>query len=84
MSSESTNQVNGLAQSHAPSVPNSSQIVASKPSFTHKWVDNHCVDVFEGNGWDNWTRFVKHGKQLRMIAGKPVSPELYNQLRKEL
>lgn len=53
----------------------------SKESLTLKWVNSNVVDVFRGNGWENWTRFRKVGSHFEMIAGTPLTTAEYQELK---
>lgn len=43
-------------------------------------VSKNVVDVFTGKGWENWTRFERQGKHLKMVGGQPVSEAEYKEL----
>jgi hypothetical protein len=69
-------------QNHAQSV-NSQQLTdTSNASSTLevRYVDNKILDVFRGNGWENWSRFEKRGNHYKLIAGEPLSTQEYNEL----
>jgi hypothetical protein len=38
-------------------------------------VNRQMVDVFSGMGWENWSRFEKTEKGIRLVKGTSVSPE---------
>ena len=54
------------------------------PDFTIFANGNHEYDVFVGNGWENWSRFKKESKILKLIKGQPLPKELYEKLLKEI
>ena len=39
------------------------------------------VDIFTGNGWDNWSRFQKTDKGPKLIGGKPVTEDEYKEVK---
>ena len=48
---------------------------------------NHVIDVFhgeEGFKEHNWTRFLLKNKFLKYIKGAQMSPQDFNQVKKEL
>ena len=48
---------------------------------------NHIIDVFHGEeGFEehNWTRFLLKNKFLKYIKGAQMSPQDFNQVKKEL
>lgn len=54
---------------------------ASKESLTLKWINGTIVDVFRGNGWDNWSRFQRKGNHFEMLDGQPLTNQEYAQLK---
>lgn len=44
----------------------------------------HVFDVFIGSGWNNWTRFEFTSKTLKLINGRPLSREKYQEARKKI
>lgn len=49
-----------------------------------KKVNEHLIDVFVGNGWNNWSRFevmFNHGKLLlKLVKGNPMHKEQFQDL----
>lgn len=43
-------------------------------------VDKKVIDVFTGNGWEDWSRFYYTGNYLKLIKGKGVSDDTYAKL----
>ena len=43
----------------------------------NKWI----IDVFTGDGWDNWSCFRIYKGSLKLIAGAPVTQAEYDQLQ---
>lgn len=41
-------------------------------------------DVFVGKGWENWSRFKKENKILKLVKGQPLPKEMYESLMKEV
>lgn len=68
-------------QLHALSVPSQSKSEESTKSLTLKWVNSTVVDVFRGNGWENWTRFRRVGSHYEMVAGQPLTTSEYVELK---
>jgi hypothetical protein len=49
-----------------------------------KQLTKTTVDVFTGNGWENWSRFERTNKGPMLIAGQSVSPEEYQEVKNVL
>lgn len=81
MYSDSVVMEAGVTQSHAPSAPSPSKKEASNTSLTLRWLNASIVDVFRGQGWDNWSRFRKIGSHYEMIAGQPLTTQEYQALK---
>jgi hypothetical protein len=47
-------------------------------------VEKNIIDVFTGNGWESWSRFLNTGTYLKLIKGSGVSDSVYAQLMKML
>lgn len=43
-------------------------------------ITESLFDVFTGDGWENWSRFKKQGKILRLVGGAPLPPAVYHQV----
>lgn len=39
------------------------------------------VDVFSGTGWNNWSRFEKTDKGIRLVGGLPVKHEQFKRVK---
>lgn len=63
------------------SAPSPSKSEESKKSLTLKWVNSSIVDVFRGNGWENWTRFRRVGSHYEMVDGQPLTTVEYAELK---
>ena len=68
-------------QHPAPSVNSQSKSEESLESFTLKWVNDTVVDVFRGQGWENWSRFERKGNHFKMLAGQPLTSPEYTPLK---
>lgn len=44
----------------------------------------NVYDVFNGNGWDNWTRVRRFKDGVKLIAGKPLNRSALNQVTERL
>lgn len=60
-----------------------SQSVKEKSAklLTLKWVTPYLVDVFRGEGWENWSRFQKKGNHFEMLSGQPLTNQEYLELK---
>lgn len=47
-----------------------------------KFAGTTVIDVFNGDGWENWTRFVRQGNKLHKVAGNILSKEEFNHVCK--
>ncbi len=47
-------------------------------------IDNNTYDVFQGNGWDNWTRVRKGRSSTYGVAGQRVNHALLKDLHSVL
>jgi hypothetical protein len=45
-----------------------------------KQVTTTVIDVFVGDGWENWTRFRIDGRVLKKIAGLPMEDADFSKL----
>ena len=81
MFSDSDVTASGPMQNPVSSVSSPSVKKGSEQLFTLKWVNSHTVDVFTGQGWENWSRFEKKGSLYRLLAGKPLTPQEYIELK---
>lgn len=45
-------------------------------------VDSEIVDVFTGNGWDNWTRLRKDGSAFKIERGAGLNREQFKDFMK--
>ena len=59
-----------------------------EPAIVVKKVNDTTIDVFSGNGWSGWTRFLVEFKNnrllLKLIKGQPMRNEAFSQLYQEL
>lgn len=46
-----------------------------------KKLNASVLDVFVGVGWEHWSRFKLENRQLKLVSGKPLSKDQYNELR---
>ena len=81
MSSASANQENGSMQSRVQYAISQLKSDASIKSLTLKWINPQLVDVFRGEGWENWSRFQKKGNHYEMVSGQPLSNQEYVELK---
>lgn len=49
-----------------------------------KQLDKTTVDVFTGNGWENWTRFTLGVNVPKKVKGQNLSSEDYDELKQLL
>lgn len=46
---------------------------------------NRVIDVFFGDGWENWTRFLLlPNKAIKKIAGNNLTPFQFTMFKKEV
>lgn len=50
-------------------------------SITVRRLSSTIVDIFTGNGWENWSRFQKTDKGPKLVAGKPVTDDEYKEVK---
>jgi len=53
-------------------------------NFTIFPLGHQEFDVFFGKGWNNWSRFKKEGKILKLVKGQALPKPLYELLTKEI
>jgi hypothetical protein len=49
-----------------------------------KQVNTTVIDVFVGEGWENWTRFRKEGRKLVKIGGKQMEDADFSKLYRRI
>ena len=49
-----------------------------------KFLSKNVVDVFTGNGWDNWSRFQKTAKGPKLVSGAGVTQQEYQEVKNAL
>lgn len=81
MFSDSEKMEPGEMQNHALFVSSQSKKDTSTKSITLKWVNDKIVDVFRGQGWDNWSRFERRGNHFKMLDGQPLTTQEYLELK---
>ena len=54
------------------------------PDFTIFALGHGTFDIFTGNGWENWSRFQRDGRVLKLVKGQPLTKDLYETLCKTL
>ncbi len=45
-------------------------------------LDNNTIDVFVGNGWDNWTRLQREGQNFKILKGEGLNREHFKEFLK--
>lgn len=70
-------------QNPATSANSQSTSEKSNESITLKWVNNEVVDVFRGNGWESWSRFLRKGNHFSLVAGTPLTNNEYKKLHEK-
>lgn len=53
-------------------------------NFTIFPLGHQEFDTFFGHGWENWARFRRENKILKLIKGQPLPKDLYEHLLKEI
>lgn len=48
-----------------------------------KQLNEDTVDVFTGNGWENWSRFKLGVNTPKKVAGQNLTTEEYDDLKKQ-
>jgi hypothetical protein len=49
-----------------------------------KQVRKNLIDVFIGNGWEQWSRFEKTAKGPKLVAGAGVTNDEYQKVKHAL
>ena len=49
-----------------------------------KQVSTTVIDVFVGDGWENWTRFRREGRKLVKIGGQKMEDSDFTKLYKRV
>ena len=49
-----------------------------------KYLTEDVVDVFTGNGWDNWSRFKLGMNTPKKVAGNNLTEKEYADLKQQL
>lgn len=45
-------------------------------------IDKNTVDVFVGNGWENWTRLQRDGSAFKILSGAGLNREQFQEFLK--